>query len=107
MQLGAGRGQAGDAVRRIGGDAGREGSVVDETPALWGRMRGTGRAAAGWTVGRGSQTGMLRVHQVRAQTLVVVAAAVAVEHRHWLNLPRREWPTLCWREGRLWVVWTS
>ena len=54
MQLGAGRAQAGDAARRIGGDAGRERSAVDEIPALWGQMRAAGRAAAGWTVGRGS-----------------------------------------------------
>ena len=103
MQLGAGRAQAGDAARRIGGDAGRERSAVDETPALLGRMRATGQAAAGWTVGRESQTGMLRGRQVRVQTLVVVA----VEHRHWMCLPQREWGTLRWREGRLWVVWTS
>ena len=105
MQLGAGRAQAGDAARKTGGDAGRERSAVDETPALWGRMRATGQAAVGWTVGRGNQTGMLRGHQARVQILVVVA--VAVEYRHWVCLLQREWATLRWREGRLWVVWTS
>src|SRR6266852_1420143 len=97
-----GRARAGDAVKRIGVDAGRGHSEAGGTQAQWGLRRALGGPVKMTLRSMGTLWLFLRHHRARTMTFVVVGC------RCWPYLPRHEWQILQrrWQEGRLWVALT-